>query len=102
MTTYVGQTRSREVLVKQSSLRLALLGLCAGAALVWGCTGNRQTTQASSSEAPTTETTGGNLLEVVKRRGVLEVSTDANYKPQSYRNADGSWVGFDIDVAREV
>jgi polar amino acid transport system substrate-binding protein len=38
----------------------------------------------------------------VKKRGKLIVSTDANYKPQSFKNSDGSWEGFDIDVAKEV
>jgi polar amino acid transport system substrate-binding protein len=46
--------------------------------------------------------TGGSLLDGVKKRGKLLVATDANYKPQSYKNSDGSWEGFDIDVAREV
>ena len=60
--------------------------------------------QQSSQPLPSATATavGGNLLDDVKRRGVLVVSTDPNYKPQSYRNADGTWVGFDIDVAREV
>ncbi|HXW77211.1 MAG TPA: transporter substrate-binding domain-containing protein [Candidatus Eremiobacteraceae bacterium] len=51
---------------------------------------------------PLRRAAGGDLLADVKRRGVLVVSTDADYKPQSYRNADGSWTGFDIDVAREI
>jgi len=60
--------------------------------------------QASSQPSPSASATavGGNLLDDVKRRGVLVISTDPNYKPQSFRNADGTWVGFDIDVAREV
>ncbi|HEY7993774.1 MAG TPA: transporter substrate-binding domain-containing protein [Candidatus Eremiobacteraceae bacterium] len=43
-----------------------------------------------------------NLLDQVKRRGELVISTDADYKPQSYRNPDGTWIGFDVDVGREV
>ncbi|MEN9260758.1 MAG: ABC transporter substrate-binding protein [Thermostichus sp. HHBFW_bins_43] len=42
------------------------------------------------------------LLAQVKERGVLRVSTDANYRPQSYLNPDGTWEGFDVDVAREI
>jgi polar amino acid transport system substrate-binding protein len=34
--------------------------------------------------------------------GVLKVSSDANYAPQSFLDDDGNWTGFDIDVAREV
>jgi polar amino acid transport system substrate-binding protein len=45
---------------------------------------------------------GGGLLDEVKKRGKLLISTDANYKPQSFKNPDGSFEGFDIDVAKEV
>jgi polar amino acid transport system substrate-binding protein len=70
---------------------------------VSGCAnGNGQ--QASSQPSPVASAAArnGDLLEDVKRRGVLIISTDADYKPQSYRNRDGSWVGFDVDVGREV
>jgi polar amino acid transport system substrate-binding protein len=43
-----------------------------------------------------------NLLTAVRQRHSLIVSTDANYAPQSYLRADGTWVGFDVDVAREI
>src|SRR5688572_22166786 len=46
--------------------------------------------------------TSGDLLESVMDRGVLRISTDANYEPQSFREPDGSWVGFDIDVGTEI
>jgi polar amino acid transport system substrate-binding protein len=46
--------------------------------------------------------TAGDLLETVQDRGVLRISTDANYEPQSFREPDGSWVGFDIDVGSEI
>jgi len=44
----------------------------------------------------------GDLLEAVQEAGVLRISTDANYEPQSFREADGSWVGFDIVVGTEI
>jgi ABC-type amino acid transport substrate-binding protein len=44
----------------------------------------------------------GDLLETVMENGVLRISTDANYEPQSFREPDGSWVGFDIDVGTEI
>lgn len=44
----------------------------------------------------------GDLLETIQEAGVLRVATDANYEPQSFRNQDGSWAGFDIDVAAEI
>ncbi|HEY5094793.1 MAG TPA: transporter substrate-binding domain-containing protein [Candidatus Eremiobacteraceae bacterium] len=42
------------------------------------------------------------LLAAVKQRHTLVVSTDGNYAPQSFLKIDGNWVGFDVDVAREV
>lgn len=45
---------------------------------------------------------GGDLLESIQEAGVLRVATDANYEPQSFRDPDGSWKGFDIDVAAEI
>lgn len=44
----------------------------------------------------------GDLLETVRDRGVLRISTDANYAPQSFLEPDGDFVGFDIDVGREI
>jgi polar amino acid transport system substrate-binding protein len=46
--------------------------------------------------------TAGDLLETIQGNGVLRISTDANYEPQSFRDPDGSWVGFDIDVGTEI
>jgi polar amino acid transport system substrate-binding protein len=45
---------------------------------------------------------GDDLLATVRERGTLLVATDSNYAPQSFRNPDESWEGFDIEVAREV
>lgn len=42
------------------------------------------------------------LLTVVQDRGEIRVATDANYAPQSYINENGQFVGFDVDVAREI
>jgi len=44
----------------------------------------------------------GGLLEKVLKAGTLKVSTDANYAPQSVQKPDGSYEGFDIDVATEI
>lgn len=44
----------------------------------------------------------GDLLATVRDRGELRISTDSNYEPQSFREPDGSWVGFDIDVGTEI
>ncbi len=42
------------------------------------------------------------VLEDIKSRGELVVSSDANYAPQSFLNEKGELVGFDIDVSKEV
>ncbi len=54
------------------------------------------------AEATAAPAAGGDLLAEVKTRGKLLIATDANYKPQSFKNSDGSFEGFDIDVAKEV
>jgi polar amino acid transport system substrate-binding protein len=45
---------------------------------------------------------GGDLLAEVKQRGVMRASTDPAYPPQSFQNAQGEYVGFDIDVTEEI
>ncbi|HEV8323711.1 MAG TPA: transporter substrate-binding domain-containing protein [Myxococcota bacterium] len=46
--------------------------------------------------------TAADLLSDVKARGELHVSTDPNYAPQSFLKPDGTYEGFDIDVATEI
>jgi polar amino acid transport system substrate-binding protein len=45
---------------------------------------------------------GGELLETIQNNGVIRVSTDPNYAPQSFLNDQGELEGFDIDVAKEI
>jgi polar amino acid transport system substrate-binding protein len=42
------------------------------------------------------------LLEKVEGAKKLMVSTDAKYAPQSFQKSDGTFEGFDIDVATEI
>jgi len=44
----------------------------------------------------------GGLLDKVMKAGKLVVSTDPNYAPQSFLKPDGTYEGFDIDVANEI
>ena len=46
--------------------------------------------------------TTGDLLETILANDLLRISTDSNYEPLSFRQPDGSWVGFDIDVGTEI
>lgn len=44
----------------------------------------------------------GGLLATIKSRGYITVSTDPDYAPQSAVKPDGTYEGFDIDVATEI
>jgi len=44
----------------------------------------------------------GSVLDEIMAAGVIKVSTDANYAPQSFINDKGELEGFDISVAKEV
>lgn len=48
------------------------------------------------------ETAADGLLADILERGVVRVSTDPNYEPQSFLDENGEFVGFDVDVAREI
>lgn len=50
----------------------------------------------------TVSATYAGVLEDIKSKGELVVSTDANYAPQSFLNDKGELDGFDIDTAKEV
>lgn len=101
--------RSRHVTLGILLAAVLLLAACGQAA----GTGSAGTTQPAAQspqatamvENPTAATSGGGggtLLDTVKQRGKLLIATDANYKPQSFKNPDGTWEGFDIDVGREI
>jgi len=45
---------------------------------------------------------GGDLLTQIQDSGTLTASTDPAYPPQSSQNAQGEFVGFDIDVTKEI
>ena len=60
-------------------------------------------TAAPTEEAePAEEPEAGGLLDEVMEAGVLKVSSDPNYAPQSFLNDEGELDGFDVDVAKEV
>jgi polar amino acid transport system substrate-binding protein len=64
-----------------------------------GGSGQTETT-APAGEAGSAEADG--LLADILARGVVRVSTDPNYEPQSFLDENGEFVGFDVDVAREI
>jgi polar amino acid transport system substrate-binding protein len=46
--------------------------------------------------------TAGDLLETIRTRGKIIVSSDPNYEPQSFLDQQGNLVGFDVDVAKAI
>ncbi|MGI4953635.1 MAG: transporter substrate-binding domain-containing protein [Janthinobacterium lividum] len=44
----------------------------------------------------------GETLDAVKARGVLRVGSTGDYKPFTFRRADGSFYGADIDMAQRL
>jgi polar amino acid transport system substrate-binding protein len=75
----------------------ALLALLLIAA---ACGGDDEVEPVGNGDTEEVEATG--LLADVLDRGVLRVSTDPAYPPQSSLNEDGEMEGFDIDVATEI
>ncbi len=57
---------------------------------------------ASPSPAASATLVPGGLLDLVTKAGTIRVSTDPNYAPQSAQKPDGTYEGFDIDVATEI
>jgi polar amino acid transport system substrate-binding protein len=58
--------------------------------------------QTAAPTAAPTQAPASDLLADVLSRGVLRVSTDPNYAPQSFLNDQGQLDGFDVDVAKEA
>jgi polar amino acid transport system substrate-binding protein len=56
----------------------------------------------SESVAASASPVAGGLLDKVIKAGKVVVSTDPNYAPQSAQKPDGTFEGFDIDVANEI
>jgi polar amino acid transport system substrate-binding protein len=103
------------------SLRGRLIALGTTAVLFAACSGGGATTaptaapsaapseaapstavSAAPSEAASVTPIAGGLLDKVLKAGKLVVSTDPNYAPQSAQKPDGTFEGFDIDVATEI
>lgn len=61
-----------------------------------------QPAESAAAEGPVCETyTGDDQLGRICEAGVIVVSTDPEYPPQSYADGEG-FLGFDIDVATEI
>lgn len=84
-----------------------LLVLTASLALVGTACGGDETSSSTAAGADTVcasaDKSAGDLLAQVCETGVIRVSTDPEYPPQSSLNVEtGEYEGFDIDVATEI
>ena len=93
-----GTTRRFAVLLGAAMFLAACGGGGATTAPTTAATSGGGETAAPQSAAPV----AGGLLDKVLKAGKLEVSTDPNYAPQSFLKPDGTFEGFDIDVANEI
>jgi len=62
----------------------------------------KEVTRIVEVEKEVTAAPSKDLLDEVLEAGVLVVSTDPNYAPQSFLNEAGELDGFDVNVAQEV
>jgi len=60
------------------------------------------TTLVKPEDATPPEPGATDLLDEILEAGILVVSSDPNYAPQSFLNDDGELDGFDVDTAKEV
>ena len=81
-------------------ISFALLLLLTTLALA-ACGGAAEPEAADTTTAPGEQTADGLLADILER-GVVRVSTDPNYEPQSFLDESGEFIGFDVDVAREI
>ena len=83
-------------------ISFALLLLLTTLALA-ACGGAAEPEAADTETAPGEQTAAADgLLADILERGVVRVSTDPNYEPQSFLDESGEFIGCDVAVAREI
>ena len=70
--------------------------------LLSACVAPAAPQSAPSGESTAAPAPADDLLAEILKNGVIRVSTDANYEPQSFLNPQGEFIGFDVDVAKEI
>ncbi len=83
------------------TMRIGIVMVMAGLLLA-ACSSSGSGSAAPSSAASGAAPIAGGLLAKIIAAKKLVVSTDANYAPQSVQKPDGTYEGFDIDVATEI
>src|SRR5882757_11077055 len=56
--------------------------------------------RSTTTSAPTAQPTAG--LQQVLQRGAVRVCSTGDYRPFTYRDAEGNWSGLDIDMAHDM
>ncbi len=80
-----------------------LVAMVAALTMIAAACGGGDDDEPSAGDTGASEPASDDLLAKIKADGVLRVSTDPQYPPQSsYDEATGEWEGFDIDVATEI
>ena len=87
---------------KTTKLTALLAGLVLAAAACSSSGASSAPAGAPSGGASTAAGDPNDLLAKIKAAGVIKVGTDPAYPPQSELKTDGTYEGFDIDVANEI
>jgi polar amino acid transport system substrate-binding protein len=83
--------------------RWGLMAALAAAALVTAACGQEEPAAGGGGGGGGGQEEPQDLLAAIQERGVIRVSTDPEYPPQSFLNEEtGEWEGFDIAVAEEI
>ncbi len=79
-------------------IAMLILAACQGA----GSSGSPAASEGGGATSCDSAPTGDDLLAAICEEGTIQISTDPNYAPQSFLLDDGTFEGFDIDVANEI
>ena len=90
-------TMKASTLKKGAALAAAAVAVCLMSVALVGCGGN-SSNGSSDSSSSTTSTTSGSGADIT----TLTVGFDSAYPPYGFVGDDGSYTGFDLDLAQEV
>lgn len=79
---------------KRNIFASAILALTLAVGVVGCGTKNNQANSSSAQPA--------NLLESIKKAGVIRIGTEGTYAPFTFHDNSGKLTGFDVDIANEV